>query len=377
MRILILHDPYKPIENGSVGGEDNLAQLEIEQLALLGHDVVDGRIFDFGSKRKFNQVRAQTYGSHPDVLSLIHKIQPSVIHTHNLSQRSGYRWMLDTPVPIVSSIHNYRLFCASSIAWRNGKTCFECRDHSHLSAIKHGCDGFRGTLNATRHLVLQPTQPQITQPRLFLTASEMMNQALSPLIPLKKMRILRNPGLATTHAPKKSSPRNGWLFAGRFVDEKGIIELIDAWPKSETLHIAGSGPLQTEIESRIANRPEIKLIGTFPPGTADIYYHYEGLIFPSTWLEGSPLVIADALSTGTPVIAMGSSASKEQVEVSKAGVVIPEDLSISNLIAALLDVRSNFDKYSQNAIIASGTEFSIRRWTTNLDYYLSEAEQLG
>jgi glycosyltransferase involved in cell wall biosynthesis len=171
---------------------------------------------------------------------------------------------------------------------------------------------------------------------LFLTASEMMNQALSPLIPLKKMRILRNPGLAITHAPKKSSPRNGWLFAGRFVDEKGIIELINAWPKSETLHIAGSGPLQAEIESRIAHRPEIKLIGTFPPGTADLYHHYEGLIFPSTWLEGSPLVIADALSTGTPVIAMGSSASKEQVEVSKAGVVIPEDLTIFNLLQRIV-----------------------------------------
>jgi glycosyltransferase involved in cell wall biosynthesis len=377
VRILILHDPYKPIENGSIGGEDNLAQLEIDQLALLGHEVVDGRFFDLGTSRKFNQVRAQTYGSNPEVLSLIQKFRPNVIHTHNLSQRSGYRWMVHTRVPIVSSIHNYRLFCASSIAWRNGKTCFECRDNSPLSAITHGCDGLRGSLNASRQLVLQPSQPQINRPTLFLTGSEMMNQALAPLIPSKKLRILRNPGLAKTNVSKKVGPRIGWLFAGRFVEEKGIIELIKAWPEGETLDIAGSGPLKTEIESMILNRPHIKMIGTFPPGTADIYYQYEGLIFPSTWLEGSPLVIADALSTGTPVIAMGSSASKEQVEISKAGVVITEELATSNLAAALIDIRSNFERYSQNAKNASGAEFSIKRWSRNLSDFLSEAVQLG
>ncbi len=377
MRILILHDPYKPIENGSVGGEDNLAQLEFNQLALLGHEVVDGRFFDIGGGRKFNQVRAQTYGSHPEVLSLIQKVRPDVIHTHNLSQRSGYRWMLHTSVPIVSSIHNYRLFCASSIAWRNGKTCFECRDYSPLSAITHCCDGLRGSLNASRLLVLQPSQPQIIRPKLFLTASEMMNQALAPLIPLKKMRILRNPGFASTSVSKKAGPRKGWLFAGRFVEEKGIIELINAWPEGETLDIAGSGPLKGKIESMFLNRPHIKMIGTFPPGTAEIYYHYEGLIFPSTWLEGSPLVIADAFSTGTPVIAMGKSASKEQVEISKAGVVITEELATSNLSVALTDIRSNFEKYSQNAINAAGTEFSIERWSRNLNDFLSEAVQLG
>lgn len=51
MRILVLHDPYKPIENGSVGGEDNLVQLEIEQLSHKGYEVFDGRSFDVGTRK--------------------------------------------------------------------------------------------------------------------------------------------------------------------------------------------------------------------------------------------------------------------------------------------------------------------------------------
>ena len=42
VKVLVLHDPYRPIESGSVGGEDNLANLEIKVLSNLGHEVIDG-----------------------------------------------------------------------------------------------------------------------------------------------------------------------------------------------------------------------------------------------------------------------------------------------------------------------------------------------
>ena len=376
MRILVLHDPYKPIVNGSVGGEDNLVQLEIEQLSKLGNEVVDARTFDSGGIRKFNQLRAQSYGSHMDVLSTIQRTNPDVIHTHNLSQRSGYKWMKQTDVPIVSSIHNYRLFCASSIAWRGGNNCFECRDKSALAAFRHQCDGVRGAINATRLLVLQPTQPQINSPKMFLTGSEMMNMALSPIIPVKKMRILRNPGLAIKRRQNPSRSRKGWLFAGRFVEEKGVIDLIKNWPPFEHLDLAGSGPLSEKILGLIESRPHIRMIGTFPPGTLEIYYGYEGLIFPSTWLEGSPLVIADALSTGTPVIALDVSAAKEQVELSRAGVIVENGYDVTKLQSAFKNIRNNSETYSRNALAAAETHFSIENWTSSLNQYLSEATSL-
>jgi hypothetical protein len=43
MKIMVLHDPYKPIQLGSLGGEDNLVQLEIDSLKTLGHEVFDFR----------------------------------------------------------------------------------------------------------------------------------------------------------------------------------------------------------------------------------------------------------------------------------------------------------------------------------------------
>ena len=48
----MLHDPYAPIQNGVVGGEDNLAELQVNTLRELGHEVFDARLFDSGVVRK-------------------------------------------------------------------------------------------------------------------------------------------------------------------------------------------------------------------------------------------------------------------------------------------------------------------------------------
>ena len=134
MRILVLHDPYLPVTMGAVGGEDNVAKLEIETIAKRGHEVIDGRLMDIGIGKKLNQLRAQTIGSNPDVVEKIRATNPDVIHTHNLNQRSGYSWMNQTNIPVVSSIHNYRLFCPSSIAYRSGHHCLECRDSGAIAS---------------------------------------------------------------------------------------------------------------------------------------------------------------------------------------------------------------------------------------------------
>jgi glycosyltransferase involved in cell wall biosynthesis len=376
MRILLLHDPYLPIRSGAVGGEDNLAQLEHEILSKLGHEVIDGRVLDTGMIKKFNQLRAQTVGSTPEVLELINFSKPDVVHTHNLNQRSGYAWMGKHNTPIVSSIHNYRLFCPASIAYRDGQHCVECRDRGAVRAIKNNCDGIRGSLNASRQILFQRSEPQIVLPKIFLVASKSMEHQLKIGIPSNKFRILRNPGSLTEPAKLSQAKRKGWIFAGRLVEEKGILDLINNWPLEENLDIAGSGPLFSEISELISNKSNIRLIGTYTPGENQIYSSYEGLIFPSKWFEGSPLVIVDCLGTGTPVIGSNLSGASEQIELSKAGYVINGELSTSKLRMAQRNIRENFSIYSRNAIEAISGEFSTENWGRKLEGYLQEAIEL-
>lgn len=371
MRVLLLHDPYRPIEIGSVGGEDNLAQLEINTLTTLGIDVIDGRQFDYGLSRKVNQLRAQSIGSHKSVLELIKATKPDVVHTHNLSQRSGYAWMRETEIPIVSSIHNYRLFCPSSIAWRAGSPCTLCLDGSALNAIRHRCDGLRGGINASRHLMFQRDNPQIEMPRLFLMSSKLMANLFEKVINASKMRILRNPSLISESLT--SNKRQGWIFAGRFVEEKGVLDLVVNWPENEKLDLAGDGPLRGKLEELIKEKPNINLIGTYPPGDNSIFSNYEGMFFTSTWYEGSPLVIVDCLGAGTPVICTSGSGAREQIDITQAGTVISEGLSPESIMASQNLIRRDFKRFQENAINAIQNQLSISTWGSNLAHYLGEA----
>lgn len=376
MKILLLHDPYLPVTTGAVGGEDNLAKLELETINKIGHEVIDGRVIDNGISKKLNQLRAQSIGSNSDVLKLIKDTNPDVIHTHNLSQRSGYAWMNSNKVPVVSSLHNYRLFCPSSIAYRDGQHCIECRDSGAVRAIKNNCDGIRGKLNASRHLIFQRANPQIYIPTIFLISSNVMENVFKPIIPKSKFRLLRNPGRISNQQQNSPINRQGWIFAGRLTEEKGILDLIKIWPTGEKLDIAGDGPLRESISALIKNSSNIQLIGTYPPGESKIFTKYEGLIFPSKWFEGSPLVTMECLATGTPIICSDKSGAKEQIEESKGGVVIAGDLTTHKLVEAQANLRANFEIYSENANAAIVGEFSVDKWGRKLVSYLEEAVEL-
>ena len=140
---------------------------------------------------------------------------------------------------------------------------------------------------------------------------------------------------------------------------KGILNIINSWPSEEKLKIAGDGPLLSEIKNIISSKPNIKLIGLYPPGDTSIYSKYEGLIFGSTWYEGSPLVVVDCLSTGTPVICTDESGASELIDISKGGFVIKGKLNEIKIKNAIIDIRNNFKLYSDNAIKSSFTEFSV------------------
>ena len=161
--------------------------------------------------------------------------------------------------------------------------------------------------------------------------------------------------------------RNAWLYAGRLTPEKGILNLIANWPSEEKLDIAGAGPLFEEIRNLIKQKSNIKLIGIYPPGDNSIYEKYVGLIFSSTWYEGSPLVVADSLATGTPVICTDESGARELLEISNGGIVIKGSFSQDKLRDAMTTLRDNFEFYSQNARVSSQTEFSLENWTLRLE----------
>jgi len=133
MKILLVHNFY---QSSSPSGEDVVFKNEVELLRKNGIEVINyteynDRIKDYGLWGRFilpfkNIWSAETYKK---IKKLIKKEKPDIAHFHNifyLISPSAYYAYKEEGVPVVQTLHNFRIFCANGLLLRNGKICEEC-----------------------------------------------------------------------------------------------------------------------------------------------------------------------------------------------------------------------------------------------------------
>src|SRR5262245_17975497 len=128
LRVLVAHCRYR-----QRGGEDIVADSEIDLLRGHRHDVFP--LFrsneDIATQPRAS-VAAQTLWSKRTIRSMERAIQafrPDIIHVHNtfpLLSPSLYWAAVNAGVPVVQTLHNFRLLCAQAMLLRDGKVCEDC-----------------------------------------------------------------------------------------------------------------------------------------------------------------------------------------------------------------------------------------------------------
>jgi len=144
MKIFQVHNYYQ-----FSGGEDTVFFNEYKLLSYYGHEVIqftksnkdidNYNIFQ-KSRLFFNAVYSRP--AFEEVLKIIEENKPDVCHVHNtltLITPSIYYACKKMGVPIVQTLHNYRLICANAYLFRNGKVCEECIGKSLYRSVKYGC----------------------------------------------------------------------------------------------------------------------------------------------------------------------------------------------------------------------------------------------
>jgi glycosyltransferase involved in cell wall biosynthesis len=139
------------------------------------------------------------------------------------------------------------------------------------------------------------------------------------------------------------------LFLGRLVPIKGVDLLIDAVAglKDCTLIIAGDGPDRNILEQRAASRgADVRFMGLVGPRLrAELLGACDVVALPSRTLpsgrhEGIPLVLAEALAAGCPVVAANSGGIGEFLEHEKTGFLVDPD-DVEGLGRALETLANN------------------------------------
>ena len=339
MRILTVHNYYQ-----IRGGEDECFEAEIELLREMGEEV---EIYQENNDRvaKIGKLRmaADTIWSKETYEKLKQRLikKPlDVVHIHNffpLISPSIYYAAKAQGIPVVQTLHNYRLLCPNALFFREGKVCEDCLGKFiPYPGIQHGCYRENKVASGAVATMLGVHRAMNTWSKmvdLYICLTEFAKQKfIQAGIPAEKIVVKPN---FVSPEPTVGSGKGGYaLFVGRLSVEKGLDTLLAAWEQlgeQIPLKIVGDGPLAADVLKATKRSPHIEWLGRRPMSEVhDLMGEAMFLVFPSKWYETFGRVAIEAFAKGTPVIAANIGAIAEIVAPGKTGLHfepgVPEDL---------------------------------------------------
>jgi glycosyltransferase involved in cell wall biosynthesis len=326
LKIIVVHNAYR-----QAGGEDAVVSAEKALLFRGGNEVNQ-------YSRHNNEIKSGgpcssvTLGlrtvwsseSRHELYRLLKKWKPDIVHFHNtfpLISPAAYYACRELGVPVVQTLHNYRIFCPSGNFFRDGRVCEDCLEQSRWHAVRHAC--VRQSRSATTAAVAMlsvhhwyDTWTKLVDCYIALSEFSRAKFIASGLsaakLVVKPNFVLPDPGVGSQH-------RDCAVFVGRLSDEKGLRTLVRAWGRVSpryALRIIGDGPLFNDLHSEISRLglSNVHLDGRLPHAeSVKVLQSAKILILPSTCYENFPLTIAEAYACGTPVIASRLGAMAEIV----------------------------------------------------------------
>jgi glycosyltransferase involved in cell wall biosynthesis len=325
MRILVAHNAYL-----YRGGEDTVVEAEIALLRRHGHEVVlyrrDNAELDALPLWQAAMDSVWSKRTVMEVGRLLASFRPHLIHAHNtfpLISPSLYGVADELGIPVVQTLHNFRLLCPQAMLMRNGRYCDDCVGRWPWRAVLHRC--YRGSLAQSAvsagmvsgHRMLGTWRNRV---RRYIVLNQMCREIfIRGGLPPEKLSI--KPNFVEANDVPGEHKRRGGLFIGRLAAEKGLLTLAQAIRQTPVTRIAvcGSGPLQAFVEQS----EWLDYIG-YEQGEAlrTRIRNAEFLVMPSTGIESFGLAAIEAFACGTPVIASRHGGLREIVEHGHNGLLV-------------------------------------------------------
>ncbi|WP_207532067.1 glycosyltransferase [Desertivirga arenae] len=340
MKILLIHTSY-----AERGGEDSVFSNEVDLLSEVAE--VDTLTFtNTGSTlnvvKKF-LLAPWNFEATSKLRKKVKEFKPDVIHIHNwhfAASPAIIRAAKNMGIPVVMTLHNYRLLCPSANLFFDGKI--------FTDSLKKGFPWKAVFKKVYRNSAVQTFWLSfVLQLHRGIGTWKKVDQYIALTDFGKDLFLKSNLRLNTDQVVTKGNfvldngfamegRQKHFLYVGRLTKDKGIEVLLNAFSKTNAeLKIIGDGPLKDQVLEAAKENPRIIYEGLKKHSEIDAEMKKaSALIFPSVWYEGMPMTILEAFSSGTPVIASNLGAMKSLITDCYNGLLFEagNDLSLERTI---------------------------------------------
>lgn len=323
MRVLVVHAAYQ-----QRGGEDSVVDTEVALLRERGHDVslYLRQNDEVTGANRLGVVSQALWSrrSEADVQERLESFRPDVMHVHNtwpVVSPSVYWPAYKAGIPVVQTLHNFRLMCPQAMFLRDGQVCEDCLGSLPWRGVLRACyrkSRMQTALLASTvqlHRALGSYERAVT---LFVALSSFSKGKLIAG-GLDPERIVVKPNFVEDSGDGHADHRAGGLFVGRLSEEKGVGVLLDALRQGRAnVRVVGDGEwgerTRLQLGERALGYRHVREILSLMKAVSY-------LVLPSLCGENFPRTIAEAYSCGLPVIASRLGAMAELVDDGVTGLL--------------------------------------------------------
>lgn len=376
MKLLQIYNQYRSLFNG----EETVVFRTAELVEQHGHTarllMRSSRTIGNGWGGRFHAFFSGIYNMRAaaEVTRVLREYQPDIVHAHNLYplfSPSVLAACRRVGTPVVLSLHNQNLTCPRSDHLYRGKICEKCFGGREYHCVLQNCreNIFESIGYATRAAVARKLRLFERNVTVFIALTQFARRRLIQVgLPADRICVL--PNMAPDSGPPVVPADGKYVaFAGRLSQEKGLDVLLDAAARipDVPIRIAGSGPLMDEVRRR--QPPNIELLGQLNREEMAAFYRQARLlVLPSTTYEMSPLVIAEAMSHGLPVVASRLGGIPELVDHERTGLLFAPGNSeeLAARLAELWRAPLRCELYGANGYAKAREQYGEQAYYANL-----------
>ena len=301
---------------------------------------------------------------------LLDQEKPDLAHLHNIHHQlspSILPVLRSRRVPVVMTLHDYKMVCPAYLMISEGRPCERCRGGRYYQCLLRRCTKgsyAKSLINAIEMYLHHTILDLYRMVNIFISPSRFLREKLLAMGFRKKIIHLPYSFDVRSYRPCYGSTDGSVCYFGRLAGEKGLFTLLDAMEGvAAPLKIIGNGPIEDDLRARAgsARMPAVRFLG-----------HRSGeeliseiaasrvVVVPSEWYENCPSSVLEAFALGKPVIGSRIGGIPELVRDGETGLTFtPGDAG---------DLREKLKTLLNNPGLGAGLGQAGRKYVeSNLD----------